>query len=93
MSEKESRIFGKPKSAVDVDGAVAAIMKFMDMDPMFAAIVKGMMVGTAVQAQAMAKALPGELAKKGASAELIAAATALQNMDVARKVRELIAVK
>jgi hypothetical protein len=86
-------MFGKPKPTVNVDEAVAAIMKFIDQDPMFAALVKGMMAGTALQVQAMTKALPGELAKKGASPELIAAATALQNMDVARKVRELVLKK
>jgi hypothetical protein len=86
-------MFGKPKPTVNVDEAVTAIMKFIDQDPMFAALVKGMMAGTALQVQAMTRALPEELRKKGASPELIAAATALQNMDVTRKVRELVLKK
>jgi len=86
-------MFGKSKTTVNVEEAVAAIMKFVQEDEMFGALIKGMMAGNAIQVQAMARALPGELSKKGASPELIAAATALQNMDVARKVRELILKK
>ncbi|KAF0106625.1 MAG: hypothetical protein FD146_2424 [Anaerolineaceae bacterium] len=86
-------MFGKPKPTVNVDEAVAALMKYAEQDEMFAALLKSMMAQTAVRMQAMTKAWIEELKKKGAPPEMIAAVTALQNMDVARKVRELVLKK
>ena len=87
-------MFGKKaKPTVNVEEAVAAIMKFAQQDEMFGALLKGMMSGNAVQVQAMARALPGELTRKGASPELVAAAATLQNFDVLKKVRELVLKK
>ena len=86
-------MFGKPKPTVNVEEAVNAVMKFVGQDEMFAAVLKGIMAQNAVRMQAMAKAWIDELKKKNASAEMIAAVTSLQNLDVARKVRELILKK
>ena len=87
-------MFGKKaKPAVNVEEAVATVMKFVEQDEMFGSILKGIMGGNAVQIQAIVKALPGELTRKGASPELIAAAETLQNFDVLKKVRELILKK
>jgi hypothetical protein len=90
---KEKTMFGKPKPTVNVDESVASLMKFAEQDEMFAAMLKGVMAQTAIRMQAMAKAWIEELKKKGASPEMISAVTSLQNMDVARKVRELIVKK
>jgi len=86
-------MFGKPKPPVNIDEAVNALMKFVGQDEMFAAVLKGIMAQNAVRMQAMAKAWIDELKKKNASTEMIAAVTSLQNMDVARKVRELLLKK
>ncbi len=86
-------MFGKPKPTVNVDESVSSLMKFAEQDEMFAAMLKGVMAQTAIRMQAMAKAWIDELKKKGASPEMISAVTSLQNMDVARKVRELIVKK
>ena len=45
-------MFGKSKPTVNVDEAVAAVMKFAQQDEMFAAVLKGMMMRNAVQVQA-----------------------------------------
>jgi hypothetical protein len=86
-------MFGKPKPSINVEEAVNTVMKFAAQDEMFAALLKGIMAQNAVRMQAMAKAWIDELKKKNASAEMIAAVTSLQNMDVARKVRELVLKK
>jgi len=86
-------MFGKPKPSVNIDEAVNALMKFVGQDEMFAAVLKGIMAQDAVRMQAMAKAWINELKKKNASTEMIAAVTSLQNMDVARRVRELLLKK
>jgi len=86
-------MFGKPKPSINVEEAVNTVMKFAAQDEMFAALLKGIIAQNAVRMQAMAKAWIDELKKKNASAEMIAAVTSLQNMDVARKVRELVLKK
>ncbi len=86
-------MFGKSKPSVNVDEAVTAIMKFAGEDEMFAALLKGMMAQPAIRMQAMVKAWVDDLKKKGDAVERIAAVTALQNMDVARKVRTLLLEK
>ena len=86
-------MFGKPKPTVNVEESVNAILKFAGQDEMFAALLKGIMSQNAVRMQAMAKAWIDDLKKKNAPAEMIAAVTSLQNMDVARKVRELVLKK
>jgi hypothetical protein len=80
-------MFGKPKPKVNVDEAVAALLRLAEQDPMFGAVLKGMMAQSAIRMQAMAKAWIDELTKKGAPAETIAAARTLLDMDVARQVR------
>ena len=86
-------MFGKPKPSVNVDESVTALMKFSEQDEMFASVLKGIMAQSAVGMQAMARAWIDELKKKGASTEMIAAVTSLQNMDVARKVRAMVIKK
>lgn len=83
-------MFGKPKPAVNVEEAVATLMKFAEQDEMFSALLKGMMTQNAVRMQAMARAWVDDLKKKNASQEMITAVTSLQNMDVAKKVRDML---
>ena len=83
-------MFGKSKPKVNVEEAVAAVMKCAEQDEMFKAVLTGIMAQDVVRMKAMANAWIGELKNKGASPEMIAAATSLQNMDVARAVRSLV---
>lgn len=86
-------MFGKSKSSVTVEESVNAIMKYAAGDEMFAALLQGVMAGNAVRMKAMVKTWADELKKKGADAGMIAAVNALQDMDVAKKVRDLVLKK
>lgn len=83
-------MFGKSKPTINVEEAVAAVMKIAGQDEMFKAVLKGIMAQDALRMKAMANAWIGELKKKGSSAEMLAAVSSLQNMDVAKAVRALV---
>jgi hypothetical protein len=83
-------MFRKSKPNVNVEEAAAAVMKCADQDEMFKAVLTGMMAQDVVRMKAMTNAWIGELKKKGSSPEVIAAATSLLNLDVARAVRALV---
>jgi cytidine deaminase len=83
-------MFGKSKPAVNVEESVAAVMKCAEQDQMFNAILQGIMAQDAIRMKAMVTAWISELKSKGSPAEVITAATTLQNMDVAREVRRLV---
>lgn len=80
-------MFGKPKPKVNVEEAVAAVLRLAEQDPMIAAVLKSMLAQTALRMQAMLKALIDDQTKKGAPAAAIDALKSLQDMDVARQVR------
>ena len=83
-------MFGKSKPPVNVEDAVAAVMKCAEQDEMFKAVLTGIMAQDVVRMKAMANAWIGDLKKKGNSPEMISAASSLLNLDVARAVRTLV---
>jgi len=80
----------KEKSTINVEETTAALLQMAQDDEGIKTLLIGLLSQTAIRQQAMTKALISEWNKKGDHPELAAALSALLNIDVARKVREVL---
>ncbi|GEM_PF-2934026 len=81
-------MFKKQKSTVNVDEAVATLLRLAKEDEMIETTIKVILSKTAGLVKPLTNTWIEDLKKKNASEELIQAATTLLDFDVAKKVRE-----
>ena len=81
-------MFKKQKSTVNVDEAVATLLRLAQEDEMVATVLKAILSKTAGLVKPLTNTWIEELKKKNAPEELIQAATTLLDFNVAKKVRE-----
>ena len=81
-------MFKKQQSTVNVDEAVATLLRLAKEDEMIESVLKVILSKTAGLVKPMTNAWIEDLKKKNASEELIQAATSILDFNVAKKVRE-----
>jgi hypothetical protein len=88
--EEKTEMFKKQKSTVNVDEAVATLLRLAQEDEMVENVLKAILSKTAGLVKPLANTWIDDLKKKNASEELIQAATTLLDFNVAKKVREVL---
>jgi len=86
--KEKTAMFKKQKSTVNVDEAVATLLRLAKEDEMIETTIKVILSKTAGLVKPLTNTWIEDLKKKNASEELIQAATTLLDFDVAKKVRE-----
>ncbi len=81
-------MFKKQKSTVNVDEAVATLLRLAKEDEMIESVLKVILSKTAGLVKPLTNTWIEDLKKKNASEELIQAASSLLDFNVAKKVRE-----
>jgi len=81
-------MFKKQQSTVNVDEAVATLLRFAQEDELVAGALKVILSKTAGLVKPLTNTWIEDLKKKNASEDLIQAATSLLDFNVAKKVRE-----
>ena len=81
-------MFKKQQSTVNVDEAVATLLRFAQEDELVAGALKVILSKTAGLVKPLTNTWIEDLKKKNASEDLIQAATSLLDFNVAKNVRE-----